>query len=274
MRASLFLFLAAIIVGVYFWVTWSGVFLFLGLGALLVFIVITIGYPDTFLLFLLGARELRSSDEKIFFGAASQEAYKLAVPMPRLYFYDGSLERAFVFQRGPFISLVLNRSLLENSSRDELNAISFQLLLQVRKGMASKRTKCTFIIGFLIWIYRSILEVFLRLIPIRNLRKPTEFFLNYLLAPVLDLLFKVTMGKNYFKKLEQYLSEFPDEKTVLRNVGLKLRKPHSYDSLPSRKMMELQAVIKNKHFQNILALEFLPHEWDYLFRVSEISIAN
>lgn len=274
MRATLFLFLAASILGLYFWVTWSGFFLSFGFGILLIFVVITVGYPDTLLLFLLGARELRSSDEKAFFVAASQEAYKLAVPMPRLFFYDGTLERAFVFQRGPFISLVLNKSLLEHSSSEELRAISFELLLQVRKGMASKRTKCTFILGLFTWVIHSIMGVFLRLLPVQDFKKAMELFFSYLFTPVFDLIFRITMGDKYFKKLEQYLDEFPEEKALLMNVGLKLRRPYSYYSLPSRKILELQAVNKSRHFQNIMSLEFLPHEWDYLFRVPEISVAK
>jgi hypothetical protein len=274
MRATLFLFLLAATLGLYIWVTWSGLFLYLGVGVLLLFIVITVGYPDTLLLFLLGARELRSSDEKSFFEAAAQEAYKLAVPMPRLYFYDGTLERAFVFQRGPHISLVLNKSLLEHSTLDELRAISFELLLQVRKGMASKRTKCTFILGLLTWVIHSLNGIFLGLIPIKELRKGMELFFSYLFTPVLDLIFKMTMGDKYFKKLEQHLDEFPHEKSLLLSVGLKLRKPYSYYSLPSRKILELQAVNKNRHFQNIMSLEFLPHEWDYLFSAPEMKVAK
>ena len=274
MRASLFLFLIISTLGLLFWVSLSGVLISVGLVLLIVFIVITVGYPDTMLLFLLGARELRSSDEKNFFEAASQEAYKLAVPMPRLYFYDGTMERAFVFQRGPFISLILNKTLLENSTVYELRAISFELLLQVKKGMASKRTKCTFILGFLTWLIHSLLDIILRLVPSKDFRKSAEWFFSYLLSPGLDLIFKLTMGENYFRKLDQLLDEYPNEKSLLRNVGLKIRRPYSYYSLPSRKILELHAASKSRHYQNIMTLEFLPHEWDYLFHGPETNIVK
>lgn len=78
------------------------------------------------------------------------------------------------------------------------------------------------------------------------------------------------MGGAYFKKLETLLNEFPKEKEMLDRVGLKLIKPLSYYSLPSRKLLVLSSVNKSRHFQSILALEFLPHEWDYLFKSEEL----
>lgn len=226
------------------------------------------------LLFLLGAREVRSSDEKIFFEAASQESYKLAVPMPRLYFYNGSLERAFVFQTRYSVSLVLNKGLLEKASSDELKAICFELLLQVKKGMAPKRTRSMFFLGFFSWIIHSFFGLFINLVPFRDVRKAADWFLNFIFHPVLEFLFKLTMGEKYFRKLEQLLEDYPEEKELLSRVGLKLRKPYSYYSLPSRKLLELQSVNRSRHFQNIMALEFLPHEWDYLFKDGELNGAE
>ena len=226
------------------------------------------------LLFLLGAREVRSSDEKKFFEAASQESYKLSVPMPRLYFYNGSLERAFIFQTRYNNSIVLSKSLLEKASADELNAICFELLLQVKKGMASKRTKSMFFLGFYAWIIHSITGLFINLIPQKDIRKSADWFVNYLIHPVLDFLFKLTLGEKYFRRLEQHMSDYPAEKELLNRVGLKLRKPYSYYSLPSRKLLELHSVNRSRHYQTIMALEFLPHEWDYLFKSREIKGAE
>ena len=73
------------------------------------------------------------------------------------------------------------------------------------------------------------------------------------------------MGEGYFKKLSGLLTNFPEEKELLERVGLKLRSPLSYYSLPSRKVLELASINKSRHFQNIIALEFLPHEWDYFY---------
>lgn len=274
MRATLFLLLSFAFLALFLWVTLSGALFFMGCLFTLILLVITVGYQDTMLLFLLGAREVRSSDEKIFFEAASQESYKLAVPMPRLYFYNGSLERAFIFQTRYNVSLVLNKHLLEKSSSEELKAICFELLLQAKKGMASKRTRSMFFLGFFSWIIHSFLGLFMNLLPFKEVRKAADWFINFLFHPVLEVLFKMIMGEKYFRKLEQLLEDYPEEKELLARVGLKLRKPYSYYSLPSRKLLVLQSVNRSRHFQNILALEFLPHEWDFLFKDGEMKGAQ
>jgi hypothetical protein len=274
MRATLFLFLGFIILGLFLWVTLNGVFLFIAGMIGLALVVITIGYPETMLLFLLGARELRSSDEKSFFEAAAQESYKLSVPMPRLYFYNGSLDRAFVFQARHNVSIVLNKNLLERATKEELKAICFELLLQVKKGMSTKRTKCMFVLGLSTWIIHSLSGLLTNLIPFKDIRKGSKWFTNYLFNPVLDFVYRIMMSESYFRKLEQFIGEYPEEKALLGRVGLKLRKPYSYYSLPSRKLLELHSVGRSRHYQNIMALEFLPHEWDYLFRTLEIKGAE
>lgn len=274
MRATLSLLLIFLILGLFLWITLSGALFFIGMLFWLALLVITVGYADTLILYLLGAREMRSSDEKEFFEAAAQEAYKLSLPLPQLYFYNGTLERAFVLQNRETISLVLNKSLIEKCSPYEMKAICFELLLQVKRGMASKRTKTMFLLGLITWIIHSLTGFILSLIPFKDFRKATDWLISFLLHPFLDLMFKLILGKRYFRKLEKFLADFPMEKELLDRVGLKLRKPKFYYSLPSRKLLELSSVNKSKHFQNILALEFLPHEWDYLFVSKEIKRAE
>jgi hypothetical protein len=274
MRATFFLLLAHALVGLFLWVTLSGALLIVGCLFWLVFVVVSVGYTDTVVLYLLGAREIRSSDQKDFSEAASQEAYKLAVRVPQLYFYNGSLERAFVLQGQRSISLVLSKSLIEKCSASELRAICFGLLLQAKKGMASKRTKSLFLLGLISWLLHSLTALILMIIPFKDLKKVTDWTLNYLLHPLLSILFKLMLGQIYFKKLSNHLSEFPLENELLDKVGMKLRKPFSYYSLPSRKLLELSSIYKSRHFQSIIALEFLPHEWDYLFKVERMKRAE
>jgi hypothetical protein len=273
MRATILLFLFLLSLASFFWVTTEGVFLILGFILILALLVITVAYADSMLLFLLGARELISSDEKTFFQAASQEAYKLAVPMPRLYFYNGYIDRAFVFHSHNRISIVLNKSLLESATIEEFEAVCFELLLQVKKGMAPKRTKSMLLIGFIAWISHSLAGLIMNIIPIKDVKITIDWFVGYLINPVLEALFRAIMGTDYFKKLDQYISEHPYEKQLLQHFGLKLRKPYPYYSLPSRKMLELYSVNKSRHLHNIMTMEFLPHEWDYLFKTSELTSA-
>jgi hypothetical protein len=274
MRASFLIFLGFLFLASYLWVTFEGSFLVTIFISSAILFVFTVSYADSMLLFLLGARELRSSDEKHFFQAASQEAYKLAVSMPRLYFYNGYLERAFVFHNHDKISIVLNKELLETSSIVELKAICFELLLQVKKGMAAKRTKSMFILGFLSWATHSIVRMIMKLVPIKEVRKSADWFVGYLLHPVLDLIFSLVMGKNYFKKLSQHIDNYPHEKELLEHFHLKLRNPILNHSLAYKKVFEMHSLSKNYQFQNIMTLEFLPHEWDYLFKHSGLTIAQ
>lgn len=208
---------------------------------------------------------MRSSDEALFFQAAAQEAYKLSVPVPHLYFYNGTLERGFILQNKKTLSLVLSKSLLGNTQESELSAICFELLLQTKKSMALKRTKVMFLLGSLSWLAHSFVALLAMVIPAKNFIRAADWFLNYLLHPTLDLLFKVTLGKSYFDKLKNLIAQFPDEAAMISRLGYKLRRPIEIYSLPSRKMMEFTGGGRSRHFQNILAIEFLPHEWDFLF---------
>ncbi len=265
MRVTFFLISFYLLLGIFLWLTLSGALFLFGVLFWLFLLVISVGYPDTMILFLLGAREVRSSDEAQFFEAAAQEAYKLAVNMPDLYFYNGTLERGFVLQNRGVASLVLNKSLIETCNKDELSAICFELLLQVKKGMAVKRTKVMFFLGSQSWISHSLMNMVLVFIPFDEVKSAARWFLKYLLYPWLNFMFKLTLGKKYFNRLGNLMKDFPQEEEQFQRVGLKLTKPEQLYSLPSKKLIELFSYKKSRNFQNILALEFLPHEWDFLF---------
>lgn len=274
MRVNLILLLATLILGLFLWVTLSGASLVFANVLLLFLVVITIGYPDKAILFYLGAREVRSRDEALFFKTASQEAYKLAVPMPHLYFYSGSVERGFVLQNKNVISIILAKNLLHSVNEAELHGICFELLLQVKKGMAPKRTKVMFLLGTCSWASHSLVSVFARLIPMKEVKEALDWVLNYLLHPMLDFLFRMTLGHGYFRKLTGFIEEYPYEKELLLKLGLKLRAPDNLYSLPSRKLQEFASASRSRHYQNILAMEFLPHEWDFFFGKEGINRAQ
>lgn len=265
MRITLFLIILTSFLGVILWLILSGASLVLGTLVLLVFIIISIGYSDTAILFFLGAREVKSADESAFYAAAAQEAYKLAVPQPHLYFYNGALERAFVLQNKKTISLVLSKELLEICSKEELAAICFELLIQVKKNLATKRTKVMFVVGLFSWFALGLVSILMKLIPVKTFHQSMNWLLHFLLQPWLEIIFKFTLGEKYFRKLEVLLKEFPHENDLLLRVGSKLRRPREIYSLSSRKMIELASVNKSRHYQNIMTLEFLPHEWDLIF---------
>lgn len=271
MRATLIMTLCFILFTAFLWATLSGAWLVIGLLLDLVTLVITIGYQDTMLLVLLGAREVTSNEEKDFFEAASQEAYKLSLRIPRLYFYNGSLERAFVLQNGKDVSLVVDKNLLLGSSKTELSAICFELLLQVKKGMAPKRTKSMFVIGFLSWITHSVSGILLKILPFADVRRAINWTLSFLIQPILEVLFRMMVTENYFRRLDSLLSSFPLEKDLILKVGLKVRTTNIHHSLPSRKLLELSSIYKSRQFQSMMVLEFLPHEWDYLFVTSGLN---
>lgn len=271
MRVSLFLVFIFLTISLLSWAILDGAILFLSLFVSFVLLVITIVYPDKMLLILLGARAVHLSGEKEFFEAASQEAYKLSVPIPDLYFYNGTLERAFIFQGSRGSSIVINKRLLERASRDELNAICFGFLLQVKKNMASKRTRVMFILGFLTWLAHTLTSIFIKIFPAEDVKKSINWFVNYLINPMNDLIFRLIIGKQYFNKLQNLLNEYVLEKELLERLGLKLRQPNLSYFVPSKKMFEFQAINKSKHFQNIISIEYLPHEWDYFFHHLELA---
>ena len=265
MRVNLLLLLTTLLFGAFLWVSLSGALLVLAGLFLLFLIVVTIGYPDKAILFFLGAREVRSRDEALFFKTAAQEAYKLAVPMPHLYFYSGSVERGFVLQNKNVTSVIISKNLLHSVSEDELHAICFELLLQVKKGMAPKRTKVMFLLGSCSWASHSFVSLVARLIPVKDVKEALDWVLNYLLHPFLEFLFRISLGHGYFRKLSSYVGDYPYEKEQLVKLGMKLREPETIYSLPSRKLQEFASASRNRHYQNILAMEFLPHEWDFFF---------
>jgi hypothetical protein len=270
MRATLFLLFSFLTLGLFLWMTASGAFLAFSCLCLIALMMMTNAYADTLILFFLGAREVRRGDESLFFEAAAQEAYKLAVPLPQLYFYNGSLERGFVLQKKQAIRLVLSRSLLEHAHPSELSAICFELLLQVKKGMARKRTNAMFILGTIAWICNAFVGLVCKLIPIKEVNRAVGWILTYFLQPWLDFIFRLILGHSYFKRLQIFLSEYPDESERLRRAGLKLRKPSEIYSLPTKKLLEFSSRSRSRHFQNILALELLPHEWDFFFNSQEL----
>lgn len=268
MRIRVFIILGMLLAGLWLWTIVSGPFFFVGLAFMAIFTVITVGYSDTAILFFLGAREIRNNSEQGFFEAASQEAYKLEVVAPNLYFYNGSLERGFVLQNRNSVSIILSRKLLDSCGSEELRAICFELLVQVKKGMATKRTKTMFLLGFVAWTTHAGFNLIFGLIKSREIKKVIDWIVIYLLHPWLDFLFRLILGKSYFTKLKEIIEDYPDEQNLLQGVKMKLRRPDFLTSLPSKKLVEFGSIYKNSHYQNILVLEFLPHEWNY-FLVQE-----
>ena len=265
MRAIIFQFLFITFFGLLILASFTGFWFWFMAFIWMVFFVLSVGYPDSALLFFLGAREVKSTDEDRFHTAAVQEAYKLALRPPKVFLYNGSVERGFVIESHRQVSLVINRDLINLCTEDELAAICFELLLQVKKNMASKRTRATFLIGLFSWFISSLCGVINKLIPIKEVRQSINSFNNFLLRPWYELAFKLMIGENYFRKLEMHLADFPQEGAALQRLGDKLRRPEEIKSFTSKKILELTSSLRSQHFQNILSLEFLPHEWDFIF---------
>lgn len=265
MRATLLLLIFTTFTGLFLWVTLSGALLFISLCLLLTILLISVGYSDTVILFILGAREVRSDDETDFHAAALQEAYKLAVSQPRLYFYNGAIGRAFVLQNHQRASLVLNKELLNICTREELAAICFELLLQIKNHQAAKRTRVMFLVGVISWFFHSVVDLLARILPFKEVYRSLNWLIHYLVQPWLEIIFKFSLGEKYFRKMETQLDEFPKEKDILIKVGIKLGQPLEGQQLSGRKILEFSGLNKSRQFQNILTLELMPHEWDLIF---------
>jgi hypothetical protein len=146
-----------------------------------------------------------------------------------------------------------------------LAAICFELLLQVKKNLARKRTKMMMMVGMVSWMSHGVIEGLAKIIQIKEFRYVMNLLMYYLIHPWISFIFKIILGKKYFKKLGAILQDYPKECDSLQKVGLKLKATNEIYSLSSRKIIEFSSVNKNRHFQNIMTLEFLPHEWDLIF---------
>ncbi len=104
-----------------------------------------------------------------------------------------------------------------------------------------------------------------KFIPSKDVKASLNGLVYFMLNPWLDMIYKFLMGKKYFNKLEIFLKEYPNENNLLKDVSSKLIRPDEIYSLSSRKLIELSSVHKSSHYQGIITLEFLPHEWDLIF---------
>lgn len=265
MRASLLFFFFVMFVGLFLWITLSGALMFFSLLILLTLIIISISYSDTIILFILGAREIRSDDETDFHAAALQESYKLAVQQPRLYFYNGAIGRAFVLQNKRRSSLVLNKELLKVCTREELAAVCFELLLQIKNQQATKRTRVMYLVAVISWFCHSAVDLVGRIFPFKEVYRSLNWLIHYLVHPWLEIIFEFTLGEKYFRKMEMQLRDFPKEQDILVKVGIKIGRPVETYQMSGRKIIEFSGLNKSRQFQNILMLELMPHEWDLIF---------
>jgi hypothetical protein len=265
MRAKFLLFLLLLFISLILWVFLSGTWFLIALTILAVFIVISAVYNDTFILFSLGAREVKSDDQSYFYAAALQEAYKLAVGRPRLYFFNGALGRAFVLQNHSRVNLVLHKELLESCTKEELSALCFELLLQIKHHQAIKRTRVMYLIGLISWFSHSIIDLIGKILPFKEIDRSLNWLVQYLLYPWLEIIFKLTLGKKYFRKIQTQLDDYPNELDLIRKVGIKIGDPLKQNHLTSRKILEFSGLNRSRQFQNILLLEMMPHEWDLIF---------
>jgi hypothetical protein len=96
---------------------------------------------------------------------------------------------------------------------------------------------------------------------------------HFLINPWMELIFNFCVGKKYFKKLEQNLEKYPQERHQLRLILSKIKSEQEALSFTTRKLFEFSSFTRGGHLQNITTLEFLPHEWDLIFNhKSETSV--
>lgn len=271
MRVTILYLLGLLALMSFIWVTFSG-FKVLALFLICVFIgILILTHCDLLILLFIGAREIQDDDYPILAQIVSQEAYKLSVLKPKLFFYHGHIDRAFVFHQGRRIHLVLGKSLLQSYSEFELRAIVFELLLQAKKKMASKKTKMTFMLIFLMGIIHFVVSMLFKILPFPRLKQAIMWFIFYSIYPPLEVIFKLVIGQGYFKKLSSYLQNFQVESENWEAVKSRLSSPDVMKSLSYKKLMIFFNLSHRDSFQNIFVLESLPHEWDALTGLSEKS---
>jgi len=240
----------------------TGWILIISMIIVLVSSVIMIYYLDRVTLSFLSARPTTLQENEKVFRAANLQAYKLETISPEIYYYHGTIKRAFVLQHGKRISLLLHEDLISDSSDEELGALFFSLLVQVKKGFAKKRTRIMFLIGLIAWGGTETANILGTLLPGKNSRKNCYLAFMYLFSPISSVLFKVGLGRSFFDQMILSLSSYSQESEEFQRYLKKIKTIFLQPSFTTKSLQLYLATQKSTNLQIQVILENLPHEWE------------
>lgn len=137
-----------------------GVFLLTGgvvrialLVTLFVVWLVIFWYSDKLILLSLGAREIIDADNQTLFQSIKSQTYRHHEKMPRVYLYTGHRVKSFVLEKIGGWSIVLDRSLIKNLDKEQIEALVAYIIEYKKKGYGRIQTVG---MGVLALILRSV----------------------------------------------------------------------------------------------------------------------
>lgn len=233
------------------------------LGVSCIFLILVFGlvlnlYPDKFLLHFLQAREITETEFPLAHQVVSNQAFKLKLPAPQVYTYNGFFHRAFAFSAGKRSVLVVERRILIDVSREELEALLFSLSLQIKDGTAKKSTFALLSLA-VCWVpYLKMMGLW------RNPPQILGWLGQFMVAPAAGLLHRLGFNQNTCQKFLTRLSEFPYEESRLRELNGRFDQPKLHLSVARDFTFRAGAASHGPREQMILALEAATHLMDHL----------
>lgn len=98
-------------------------------------------YLDKIILFFLGAREIIDQDNQELFQQLKSETYRSFEKIPKVYLYGGNGLKGFVLSSRSEWSVVLDRSLPERMSPEQVKALVNYLVRYKKTGISWRQTK-------------------------------------------------------------------------------------------------------------------------------------
>lgn len=102
--------------------------------------VVVFWYADKLILLSLGAREIIDADNQELFQSIKSQTYRHHEKMPRVYLYSGHRVKSFVLEKFGSWSIVLDRSLIKNLDKEQVEALVIYIIEYKKKGYGKIQT--------------------------------------------------------------------------------------------------------------------------------------
>ena len=222
-------------------------------------------YPDKFLLHFLQARETSETEFPLAHQVAGNQAFKLRIPAPQIFTYNGFFHRAFAFAVGKRSVFVVEKKVLNNVNKEELEALWFALALQVKENSATRSTFA--LLGMAVWWMP-----YLKLVSLWRTPPPVMGWIGqFMVAPVATQLHRLGINQLSCQRFLRRLAEYPHEEARLRELNERFQQPRLHLSVESDFTYRASAASHGPREQMILAIEAATHPLDYLRPASQES---
>lgn len=269
MRTRLFFFILSVIfLAVLLW-AFSGIVFILGLVIWILYVFIGANYSDKVVLSFLRARQWQPVEKPEIFEAILHEAYKLDMPAPQIYTYYGFFHRTFIFSRKKNMTLVFDRHLLEELTPKEIGLVSFFLMIEAKAKISSKRNLLFYIAGILQAVWYIPVAILAKLQKHNFWREALEWWEDYLLLPWMEIMFKMLLGKKFFKEINNLIAQYPVEKEELKILQKKMLIHDELKSFSFRSSYRLGQQGRGLDKKLLLLMEFFPHEIEQVWATHE-----